>query len=56
MGRHWVSREIQSHLLSHLPTNRGVIIRGGPGSGKTELIASLVEKSVFGRTINGEFD
>ena len=56
VGRHWVSREIQSHLLSHLPTNRGVIIRGGPGSGKTELIFSLVEKSVFGRTINGEFD
>ena len=54
VGRQWVSREIQSHLLSHLPTNRGVIIRGGPGSGKTELIASIVEKSVFGRTISGE--
>ena len=54
VGRHWVTREIQSHLLSHLPTNRGVIIRGGPGSGKTELIFSIVEKSVFGRTISGE--
>ena len=55
VGRHWISREIQSHLMSHLPTNRGVIIRGGPGSGKTELVFSIVEKSVFGRTISGEF-
>ena len=54
VGRLWVSREIQSQLTSHLPTNRGVIIRGGPGSGKTELIFSIVEKSVFGRTITGE--
>ena len=54
VGRQWITREIQSHLSSHLPTNRGVIIRGGPGSGKTELIFSIVEKSVFGRTITGE--
>ena len=54
VGRQWLLREIQAHLLSNLPTNRGVIIKGGPGTGKTELILSLVEKSVFGRTIRGK--
>ena len=54
VGRQWLQREIQTHLTSHLPTNRGVIIRGGPGTGKTELILSLVEKSAFGRAIRGE--
>jgi len=48
VGRHWLFREMQHHLSSHLPTNKGVIIRGGPGTGKTEVILSLVENSCFG--------
>ena len=49
IGRHWLFREMQHHLSSHLPTNKGVIVRGGPGTGKTEVILSLVENSCFGR-------
>ena len=55
VGRKWIYREIHSHLTSHLPTNKGVIIKGGPGTGKTELIANLVENSFFGRYFKGEF-
>ena len=54
VGRKWIYREIHSHLTSHLPTNKGVIIKGGPGTGKTELIANLVENSFFGRYFKGE--
>ena len=46
VGRQWIFRELHSILTSHLPTNRGVIIRGGPGSGKTALILHLVESSL----------
>ena len=46
IGRQWIFRELHSILTSHLPTNRGVIIRGGPGSGKTALILHLVENSL----------
>jgi len=49
IGRHWLFREMQHHLSSHLPTNKGVIVRGGPGTGKTEVILSMVENSCFGR-------
>ena len=48
MGRQWVWQDIQSCLGSaHLPTNRGVVITGGPGSGKTAIILALVDASCF---------
>ena len=34
--------------MSELPTNRGVIIMGSPGTGKTALLLRLVETSCFG--------
>lgn len=49
MGRHWLYREILDHLTSDLPTNRGVIVTGEPGTGKTAVILQLVEHSCFGR-------
>ena len=48
VGRQWLWHEMRDHLSSHLPTNRGVIITGGPGSGKTAIILALVERSCFG--------
>jgi len=32
-----------------LATNRGVVIEGGPGTGKTAFILQLVDYSCFGR-------
>lgn len=49
VGRQWLYREISEHLTSDLPTNRGVIIAGAPGTGKTAVILQLVEHSCFGR-------
>jgi Cdc6-like AAA superfamily ATPase len=34
--------------MSDLPTNRGVIVMGSPGTGKTALLLKLVETSCFG--------
>ena len=34
--------------MSDLPTNRGVIIMGSAGTGKTTLLLRLVESSCFG--------
>jgi len=34
--------------MSDLPTNRGVIIMGSAGTGKTALLLKLVETSCFG--------
>jgi len=48
VGRHWLWHEIRDHLNSHLPTNKGAIISGGPGTGKTSSILTLVDRSVFG--------
>ena len=53
VGRAWLFREILDHLSSDLPTNRGVIVAGVPGAGKTSIILQLVENSCFGRA--GEF-
>ena len=50
VGRQWVWQEIKECLLSHLPTNRGVLITGGPGSGKTSLLLALVDRSCFGNS------
>ena len=41
--------EAAEHLASNLPTNKGVVIVGGPGTGKTALLLKLVEMSCFGR-------
>ena len=45
--------EIADHLNSSLPTNRGVIITGAAGTGKTAAVLKLVERSCFG---GGEAD
>jgi hypothetical protein len=49
IGRLWLYREISEHLTSDLPTNRGVVVTGGPATGKTAAILQLVEHSCFGR-------
>ena len=49
IGRAWLYREISDHISSDLPTNKGVIITGVSGAGKTALILQLVENSCFGR-------
>lgn len=51
VGRQWLFSEIQEHLSSDLPTNRGVLVSGASGTGKTAIILKLVEQSCFG---NGE--
>ena len=49
VGRQWLYGEAAEHLASNLPTNKGVVIVGGPGTGKTALLLKLVEMSCFGR-------
>ena len=49
VGRQWLYGEAVEHLASNLPTNRGLVISGGPGTGKTSLLLKLVEMSCFGR-------
>ncbi len=56
VGRQWLYREISEHLGSDLPTNRGVIITGGPATGKTAAVLQLVEHSCFGRGGGGPAD
>jgi Cdc6-like AAA superfamily ATPase len=53
IGRDWLYRDIADHLISHLPTNCGVIIIGSPGSGKTAIILKLVGNSCFGSRQSG---
>ena len=48
VGRQWLFREMVDHLSSDLPTNKGVIISGAPGSGKTAIVLQLVKHSCFG--------
>merc|ERR1740137_367204 len=43
---------MQHQLSSLLATNKGVVVRGGPGTGKTEVCLALVENSCFGRGRN----
>lgn len=49
VGRQWLYGEVLEHLASNLPTNKGAVIVGGPGTGKTSLFLKLVEMSCFGR-------
>ena len=49
VGRQWLYGEALEHLTSDLPTNRGVIVTGAAGTGKTAVILKLVELSCFGR-------
>nr|XP_045610158.1 protein TANC2-like isoform X4 [Procambarus clarkii] len=49
VGRAWLYREIEAHLTAEAPTNRGVIVTGSVGAGKTAAILQLVEYSCFGR-------
>ncbi len=45
---------MSEHLNSDLPTNRGVLVTGAPGTGKTAIILQLVEYSCFGRALEDE--
>lgn len=50
LGRQWLFKEIEQKLTStDSESNRGVIIEGGPGSGKSATILQLVDHSSFGR-------
>ncbi|XP_069974684.1 protein TANC2 isoform X6 [Penaeus vannamei] len=49
VGRAWLYREIEAHITADAPTNRGVVITGIVGAGKTAAILQLVEYSCFGR-------
>ena len=55
VGRQWLYREISEYLSSDLPTNRGVIIVGAPGTGKTTVTLQLVEYSCFGRATDPNY-
>merc|ERR1719234_1405539 len=44
--RDWVWTQLQESLANE--KSRGVLLSGGPGSGKTSLVLSLVESSCFG--------
>ncbi|XP_076337629.1 protein TANC2-like isoform X2 [Tachypleus tridentatus] len=45
IGRHWLLREIEQMLNFE---RAGIVISGGPGSGKTAIALQLVDHSIFG--------
>ena len=55
IGRQWLFRETCEHLGSDLPTNRGLVIVGAPGTGKTTIVLQLVEHSCFGRASDSSY-
>ena len=55
VGRQWLYREISEYIGSDLPTNRGVVIVGAPGTGKTTIVLQLVEYSCFGRASDSNY-
>ena len=55
VGRQWLYREISEYIGSDLPTNRGVVIVGAPGTGKTTIVLQLVEYSCFGRASDANY-
>lgn len=48
-GRAWLFHEMKVQLTNDTPTNRGIILTGNVGAGKTAAILQLVEYSCFGR-------
>lgn len=48
IGRHWLLRELSSLLIGQSSTDRGAILTGRPGTGKTAFILQLVKHSCFG--------
>ncbi|XP_014872361.1 protein TANC2-like isoform X3 [Poecilia latipinna] len=49
MGREWLFQKVDTHLHSNDPTtNRGILITGNMGYGKTAIIARLVALSCHG--------
>ncbi|XP_076818833.1 protein TANC2-like isoform X2 [Clavelina lepadiformis] len=48
VGRDWLFNEILSILASREPKNKGVIITGSPGYGKTAIVDHLVSHSYHG--------
>lgn len=49
VGRSWLFREMESTLASESPTNRGIVLSGNIGSGKTAAVLQMVDYSCFGR-------
>ena len=49
-GRKWVFQEIVENIFASEISGRGVMVEGGPGSGKTAIVLALVERSCFGTT------
>lgn len=49
IGRAWLFHEMKVQLTNDTPTNRGIILTGNVGAGKTAAILQLVEYSCFGR-------
>ncbi|XP_022250289.1 protein TANC2-like isoform X2 [Limulus polyphemus] len=45
IGRHWLLKEIEQMLNLE---SGGIVISGGPGSGKTAIALQLVDHSIFG--------
>ncbi|XP_048485454.1 protein TANC2 [Plutella xylostella] len=52
-GRQWLIRDMEKAIES---SSSGILISGGPGTGKTALILQLVEYSCFGRKKNYEYE
>ena len=37
VGRQWLFQEILSHMVSDLPTNKGVVVTGAPEIGRAHV-------------------
>ncbi|CAG7629519.1 unnamed protein product [Allacma fusca] len=56
IGRQWLLHEMELLFSSEMNSNRGIIISGKSGSGKTSVLLQLVDHSCFGRRRNVELD
>ncbi|XP_063381580.1 protein TANC2 isoform X1 [Cydia fagiglandana] len=52
-GRQWLMKDMEKALES---SSSGILIAGGPGTGKTALILQLVQYSCFGRKRNHDYE